>query len=73
MFKNLTFRWIAIITVLTFALFKLYPTFKYYNMSEEEKLKLSTDNPAEFKELENLAINLGLFILSNNLIKHYFK
>ena len=60
MFKNLTFRWIAIITILSFALFKLYPTVKYYNLTEDEKAKLSIDNPAEYKELESLAINLGL-------------
>ena len=60
MFKNITFRWIAIITVISFALFKLYPTLKYYKLTDEQRSKLLKERPDEYKELESLAINLGL-------------
>ncbi len=60
MFNNLTFRWILISALLAFASFKLYPTLKFYNLSDEEKIKLKTEEPEVYKELEDLSINLGL-------------
>ena len=60
MFNNLTFRWITIIAMLAFASFKLYPTIKFYGLSEEEKTKLLAEEPEVYKELENLSIKLGL-------------
>ena len=63
MFRNLTFRWIAIITVLLFAFVKLYPTVKFYNLTEQEKSTLSEKNSEEYNSLEDQTINLGLDLL----------
>ncbi|MED5475876.1 MAG: protein translocase subunit SecD [Candidatus Neomarinimicrobiota bacterium] len=60
MFKNITFRWITIILVLSFSLFRLYPTVVFHNLSEEEKKQLSETKTQEYEELQDLAINLGL-------------
>ncbi|MAJ45494.1 MAG: protein translocase subunit SecD [Candidatus Marinimicrobia bacterium] len=60
MLKKITFRWIAITLVLTFAILKLYPTIQYYNLEEKERANLSVDNPLKYKELKSRAINLGL-------------
>ena len=60
MFKNITFRWITIVLVLSFSLFRLYPTLVFHNLSEEEKKQLSETKTQEYEELQDLAINLGL-------------
>ena len=60
MFKNITFRWITIVLVLSFSLFRLYPTVVFHNLSEEEKKQLSETKTQEYEELQDLAINLGL-------------
>ena len=60
MFNNINSRWALIGIIILFALYLLWPTYKYYSLSENELKQLESNAPEEFKVLKNKSINLGL-------------
>lgn len=57
MFRDLKVRGFIIFLVVLAAAYKIYPTYQYYTMSEENKAKMSH---SDMKKLRGEAINLGL-------------
>ncbi len=60
MFKSSSSRWFIIAVVMLFSMYKIYPTIRYYTLSEEEKQELQLEDPAGLKQLHKEAVNLGL-------------
>ena len=58
--KNIFYRWILIVLVLLFVGYKLWPTYRYYTLSSEEKIALKKTKRNIIKKLGKDAINLGL-------------
>jgi len=56
---NFSLRWriLVIIAAIGLAIFSLWPTFRYYAMSEAERAEM---NPAELEKLRSQALKLGL-------------
>jgi len=57
MFKDLKIRWTIIIIILISASYLIWPTYKYYNLDEEQKNQIDA---ATINKIRNNAINLGL-------------
>jgi preprotein translocase subunit SecD len=57
MFRDLKVRGFIIFLVVLAAAYKIYPTYQYYTMSEENKAKMAH---SDMKKLRGEAINLGL-------------
>ncbi len=60
MLKSTGSRWAVISILILFVAYKLWPTYKFYSLTEEDKTQLETDNPVGLKNLGEDAINLGL-------------
>ena len=60
MLKSTGSRWALIGILILFVAYKLWPTYKYYSLSGEDKTQLEIDNPEGLKILGEDAINLGL-------------
>ena len=57
MFKDLKVRGVVILLVVLTAAYKIYPTYNYYTLSEEEKSNIAH---LDLKLLQSQSINLGL-------------
>ena len=57
MFKDLKYRWALIVCLLITSAYLIWPTYKIYSLSEDEKTELGV---SVMKELKEGAINLGL-------------
>ena len=57
MFKDLKIRGFIIFLIVLAAVYKIYPTYHYYSLSDEDKQKLDY---SEIKNLRSQSINLGL-------------
>ena len=57
MFKDLKIRGFIIFLIVLAAIYKIYPTYNYYSLSDEDKHKLDY---SEIKNLRSQSINLGL-------------
>tara|TARA_B100000029_G_scaffold102788_1_gene93201 strand:- start:2601 stop:4490 length:1890 start_codon:yes stop_codon:yes gene_type:complete len=57
MFKDLKIRWTIIVIILISASYLIWPTYKYYNLDEEQKNQI---DPTTINKIRNNAINLGL-------------
>ncbi len=60
MLKSTGSRWFLIGTLIIFVAYKLWPTYKYYSLTEQDKAQLELDDPDGLKDLGKEAINLGL-------------
>ena len=57
MFKDIKYRWALIVFLLIASAYLIWPTYKIYSLSEDEKTELGV---SVMKELKEGAINLGL-------------
>ena len=57
MFKDIKYRWALIVSLLIASAYLIWPTYKVYSLSEDEKTQLGV---SVMKELKEGAINLGL-------------
>ena len=57
MFKDIKYRWALIVFLLITSAYLIWPTYKIYSLSEDEKTELGV---SVIKELKEGAINLGL-------------
>ena len=57
MFKDIKYRWALIVFLLLASAYLIWPTYKIYSLSEDEKTELGV---SVMKELKEGAINLGL-------------
>ena len=57
MFKDIKYRWALIVSLLIASAYLIWPTYKVYSLSEDEKTELGV---SVMKELKEGAINLGL-------------
>ena len=57
MFKDIKYRWALIVSLLIASAYLIWPTYKLYSLSEDEKTELGV---SVMKELKEGAINLGL-------------
>ena len=57
MFKDIKYRWALIVLLLIASAYLIWPTYKVYSLSEDEKTELGA---SVMKELNEGAINLGL-------------
>ena len=57
MFKDIKYRWALIVLLLIASAYLIWPTYKVYSLSENEKIELGS---SVMKELKEGAINLGL-------------
>ena len=57
MFKDIKYRWALIVLLLIASAYLIWPTYKVYSLSEDEKTELGV---SVMKELKEGAINLGL-------------
>ena len=57
MFKDIKYRWALIVSLLIASAYLIWPTYKVYSLSEDEKTELGV---SAMKELKEGAINLGL-------------
>ena len=57
MFKDIKYRWALIVSLLIASAYLIWPTYKVYSLSEDEKTELGI---SVMKELKEGAINLGL-------------
>ncbi len=55
-----TTKFIIILAVLVFAVYLLYPTYKFSSMTQEQKDELEVNDKSEFLKLKTKVINLGL-------------
>ncbi|MEO0275024.1 MAG: hypothetical protein ABIM18_08155, partial [candidate division WOR-3 bacterium] len=58
--RSVLYRFLIVIVVLGISLWTLWPTFRYYTLTPEEKNALSQDY---LSKLKKQALNLGLDIL----------
>ena len=57
MFKDIKYRWALIVSLLIASAYLIWPTYKLYSLSEDEKTELGV---SVMKDLTERAINLGL-------------
>ena len=55
-----TTKFIIILAVLAFAIYLLYPTYKFSSMTQEQKDEMELNDKTEFLKLKSKVINLGL-------------
>ena len=60
MFKNINSRWFLIAVLLLFVSYRLWPSYQYFSLSNEDKEKMQNENPFQLKDLSKKSINLGL-------------
>ena len=60
MFKNINSRWFLISILLLFVSYRLWPSYKFFTLSKEDKMIMQNENSIQYKELEKKSINLGL-------------
>jgi len=58
--RRLNLRWAIVAAAVLAALWYLYPTYRFYAMTLEEREELRQADPVEFDELQGRAIKLGL-------------
>lgn len=58
--RRLNLRWAIVAAAVLAALWYLYPTYRFYAMTVEEREELRQADPVEFEELQGRAIKLGL-------------
>jgi len=58
--RRLNLRWAIVAAAVLAALWYLYPTYRFYAMTLEEREELRLADPVEFDELQGRAIKLGL-------------
>ena len=60
MFKNINSRWFLIAVLLLFVSYRLWPSYQYFSLSNQDKEKMQNENPFQLKDLSKKSINLGL-------------
>ena len=55
-----TTKFLLILVVLSFAIYLLYPTYKFGQLTDEQKEKMRIENQKDFFELKAKTLNLGL-------------
>jgi len=58
--KDLRVKLIIVFLVLIAALYFLYPTFRLFSMSEQERKKMEVENPEDYDRLVSKSLKLGL-------------
>lgn len=58
--KDLRVKLIIVFLVLIAALYFLYPTFRLFSMSEQERKKMEVENPEDYDRLASKSLKLGL-------------
>ena len=60
MFNNISSRWFIIVLLLLFVSYRLWPSYSFFTLSEEDKELMKKNNRTVFEDISKKSINLGL-------------
>jgi len=60
MFKNISTRWFVIVLLLLFVSYRLWPSYNFLTLSEEDKELMKKNDLSSYEKLSKNSINLGL-------------
>tara|TARA_Y100001980_G_C14556600_1_gene348794 strand:+ start:2111 stop:4018 length:1908 start_codon:yes stop_codon:yes gene_type:complete len=60
MFKNISTRWFVIVLLLLFVSYRLWPSYNFLSLSEEDKELMKKNDFSSYENLSKNSINLGL-------------